>query len=106
MVVSQSSPNFIKRYLTDKISLPSTDSGTYTASQIESYRESLNRKLRNAIIWSVVATIIFNLLYLLLLTTAGRVPKTNSTSDGFDDMDSEISNLGNFDSSSFNDDFC
>lgn len=92
-------------FLTDGMSSSATDFIASTASQTEPLRDSLNRKLRKAIIWSVIITAVLNILYILLLTTAERASKTTNTSDGFDDIDSDISNLGNFDSS-FDDDFC
>ena len=103
VAVNSKVSNHIEGFLTGEIS--SQDSSNPVSSQIESIRDSLNRKFHRAIIWSIVITVALNLLYLLLLTTAGRVSKTVSTSDGFDDMDSDISNLGNFDSS-IDDDFC
>ena len=66
--------------------------------QIESVRALLHRKFRRAIIWSAIVTVALNLLYLLLLTTARKSSGTSSGSDGFDDLDSDITNLGNFDS--------
>lgn len=103
--ISSGVSDSVNGYLTDKIFSPSKDFKTLAASQIESQRDFLNRKLRNAIIWSVIITAVLNSLYILLLTTAERTSKTTYTSDGFDDMDSDISNLGNFDSS-FDDDLC
>ena len=103
VAVNSKVSSHIEGFLTGEIS--SQDSSNQVSSQIESIRDSLNRKFHRAIIWSTVITVALNLLYLLLLTTAGRVSKTVSTSDGFDDMDSDISNLGNFDSS-IDDDFC
>lgn len=102
--ISSGVSNPAKGHLTGEMSLQA-DLHTSTSSQIESLRDSLNHKFHRAIIWSVVITVALNLLYILLLTTAGRVSKTVSTSDGFDDMDSDISNIGNFDSS-IDDDFC
>lgn len=69
------------------------------APQIESLRAYLHHKFRKALIWSIVVTVLLNLLYLLLLTTARRSSGTSSGFGGFDDMDSDISNFGNFDSS-------
>ncbi len=72
--------------------------------QIESLRVYLHHKFRKAMIWSIVVTVVFNMLYLLLLTTARRNSGTSYGSDGFDDLDADISNLGNFDSN-LDDDF-
>lgn len=102
--ISSGVSNPAKCHLTGETSLQA-DLHTLTSSQIESLRDSLNHKFHHAIIWSIVITVALNLLYLLLLTTAERVSKTVPTSDGFDDMDSDISNIGNFDSS-IDDDFC
>lgn len=103
--ISSGVSDSVNGFLSDNVSSPSKDFKTLAASQIESQRDFLNRKLRNAIIWSVIITAVLNSLYILLLTTAERTSKTTYTSDGFDDMDSDISNLGNFDSS-FDDDLC
>lgn len=102
--ISSGVSNPAKGHLTGEKSLQA-DLHTLTSSQIESLRDSLNHKFHHAIIWSIVITVALNLLYLLLLTTAERVSKTVPTSDGFDDMGSDISNIGNFDSS-IDDDFC
>lgn len=102
--ISSGVSNPAKGHLTGEKSLQA-DLHTLTSSQIESLRDSLNHKFHHAVIWSIVITVALNLLYLLLLTTAERVSKTVPTSDGFDDMDSDISNIGNFDSS-IDDDFC
>ena len=67
--------------------------------QIESLRAYLHHKFRKALIWSIVVTVLLNLLYLLLLTTARRSSGTSSGFGGFDDIDSDITNFGNFDSS-------
>ncbi len=67
--------------------------------QIESLRAYLHHKFRNAMIWAIVVTVVLNMLYLLLLTTARRSSGTSYGSDGFDDLDADISNFGNFDSS-------
>ncbi len=72
--------------------------------QIESLQAYLHHKFRKAMIWSIVVTVALNLLYLLLLTTTRRSSGTSSGSDGSDDLDPDISNLGNFDSN-LDDDF-
>lgn len=94
--------NSVRGHTSEEISYLLSESNDSAVSKLESVQTLLKHKFRRAVILAVVVTVILNLLYLLLLSTAGRKPRY--TSDEFDDLDSDYSNFGNFDSS-LDDDF-
>ena len=102
--LSSGALNTLRGHTSEEISALLTESNDSVASKIESVRTLLKRKFHKAVVLAVVVTVVLNLLYLLLLSSAGRKPRHTSGSDGFDDFDSDCSNLGNFDSS-LDDDF-
>lgn len=102
--LSSGALNTLRGHTSEEISALLTESNDNVASIIESVRTLLKRKFHKAVLLAVVVTVVLNLLYLLLLSSAGRKPRHTSGSDGFDDFDSDCSNLGNFDSS-LDDDF-
>lgn len=87
-----------------EISIPSGAAGgaaSATAGQyIEAARAPLAKRLRNAIIWSIVVTLVLNaLLFVLLLNAGGKAKSRYSSSSEDLDLDSDFSS-----SSSFTDD--
>lgn len=87
-----------------EISIPSGAAGgavSATAGQyIEAARAPLSKRLRSAIIWSIVVTLVLNaLLFVLLLNAGGKAKSRYSSSSEDLDFDSDFSS-----SSSFTDD--
>lgn len=87
-----------------EISIPSGAAGgavSATAGQyIEAARAPLAKRLRSAIIWSIVVTLVLNaLLFVLLLNAGGKAKSRYSSSSEDLDFDSDFSS-----SSSFTDD--
>jgi hypothetical protein len=87
-----------------EISIPSGATGgavSATAGQyIEAARAPLAKRLRSAIIWSIVVTLVLNaLLFVLLLNAGGKAKSRYSSSSEDLDFDSDFSS-----SSSFTDD--
>lgn len=87
-----------------EISIPSGAAGgavSTTAGQyIEAARAPLAKRLRSAIIWSIVVTLVLNaLLFVLLLNAGGKAKSRYSSSSEDLDLDSDFSS-----SSSFTDD--
>ncbi|MBR0246091.1 MAG: hypothetical protein IJQ61_06455 [Bacteroidales bacterium] len=87
-----------------EISIPSGAAGgavSATAGQyIEAARAPLAKRLRSAIIWSIVVTLVLNaLLFVLLLNAGGKAKSRYSSSSEDLDLDSDFSS-----SSSFTDD--
>ena len=87
-----------------EISIPSGAAGgavSATAGQyIEAARAPLAKRLRSAIVWSIVVTLVLNaLLFVLLLNAGGKAKSRYSSSSEDLDFDSDFSS-----SSSFTDD--
>lgn len=74
-------------------------------SYIESIRRPLEKKLRSATIWSIVVTVVLNLILLVLLLNAGSKAsnKRYSSDDDFLGSSSDL-DLGGGSGSRFNDD--
>lgn len=90
----------LQAFLPDEFMEESGNLKEMTDSRVELAREHIGRRLRSAIIWSVVTAIILNSLYLLLLIgTGGKARRKHSYSDSLEDsLDSDYGSLsGSFD---------